>query len=98
MGAGTGTDTRPNRMLNPVVQGRRHDPDGSYVRRYVPELALLDGPFVHAPWEAGGSRPASADYPPPIVDHAEARARFLGLAGADQRSWAAWSVASDRPP
>ncbi|MEV8475682.1 deoxyribodipyrimidine photo-lyase [Streptomyces sp. NPDC051173] len=49
--AGTGTDTRPNRVLNPVVQGRRFDPDGAYVRRWVPELAGIDGPAVHTPWK-----------------------------------------------
>ncbi len=74
--AGTGTDSRPNRMFNPVTQGERYDPTGAYVRRYVPELAELDGKAIHAPWQHGGSLFAP-DYPPPLVDHAEARERFL---------------------
>ena len=41
--AGTGTDTRPNRVLNPLRQAQRYDPDGTYVRRWVPELAGVDG-------------------------------------------------------
>lgn len=80
--AGTGTDTRPNRVYNPVTQGKRYDPTGAYVRRYVPELAEVDDAHVHAPWEAGGSRfGAAGDYPPPIVDHREARERFLDARG-----------------
>jgi deoxyribodipyrimidine photo-lyase len=75
--AGTGYDTRPNRMFNPVTQAERFDPDGRYVRRYVPELADVDPDVVHTPWTAAGSFDAAVDYPPPIVDHAEARARFL---------------------
>ena len=70
--AGTGTDTRPNRVLNPTLQARRHDPEGKYVRRYVPELADVQGAAVHEPWKLGGVR----GYPPPLVDHAEAAARF----------------------
>jgi deoxyribodipyrimidine photo-lyase len=70
--AGTGTDTRPNRVLNPTLQARRHDPAGEYVRRYVPELAGVQGPAVHEPWKLGGVR----GYPRPLVDHAEAAARF----------------------
>ena len=73
--AGTGADTRPNRVFNPIRQARRFDPDGSYVRRYVPELAEVDGPAVHQPWKLGARRPAA--YPEPIVDHAAATARFL---------------------
>jgi deoxyribodipyrimidine photo-lyase len=79
--AGTGTDSRPNRMFNPVTQGQRHDPDGAYVRRYVEELADVDPAHVHAPWEAAGTLLEVADYPPPIVDHREARARFLDARG-----------------
>jgi deoxyribodipyrimidine photo-lyase len=80
--AGTGTDSRPNRMFNPVTQGQRYDPDGMYVRRYVPELADVDDAHVHAPWEAQGSLfAASGDYPPPLVDHREARDRFLAARG-----------------
>jgi deoxyribodipyrimidine photo-lyase len=66
--AGTGVDTRPNRVFNPTAQAKRLDPDGEYVRRWVPELA--DVPNVHAP---GLLAPA---YPPPIVDHGEAVAAF----------------------
>ncbi|MFD0413480.1 cryptochrome/photolyase family protein [Streptomyces sp. NPDC127108] len=74
--AGTGNDTRPNRVLNPVLQGRRHDPDGTYVRRWVPELADLDGAAVHEPWRLAGLERARFDYPEPIVDLAEGLARF----------------------
>jgi deoxyribodipyrimidine photo-lyase len=82
--AGTGTDSRPNRMFNPVTQSERYDPKGAYIRRYVPELADVDDAHVHAPWEADGSLfdGASGDYPPPIVDHKEARQRFLEARGA----------------
>jgi len=48
--AGTGTDARPHRGFNPIRQALRYDPDGSYVRRYVPELAGIPGPAVHQPW------------------------------------------------
>ena len=50
--AGTGTDTRPNRRFNPVRQGRLHDPDGDYVRRWIPELASLPAPQIHEPTPA----------------------------------------------
>ncbi|MFL4907612.1 cryptochrome/photolyase family protein [Streptomyces sp. MMS24-I2-30] len=74
--AGTGTDTRPNRILNPVVQAKLYDPDGTYVRRWVPELEGVDVPAVHEPWRLPGERRAALDYPDPIVDLAEGRDRF----------------------
>jgi deoxyribodipyrimidine photo-lyase len=73
--ASTGTDAQPYfRIFNPVSQGRRWDPDGSYVRRFVPELADVPDAHVHSPWEAGS---LFADYPPPVVDHAERREEAL---------------------
>ena len=87
--AGTGTDSRPNRMFNPVIQGERYDPDGSYVRRWVPELSGVAGKAVHQPRQAiGPGGPGLFDaadgsaYPPPIVDHRDARERFLSARGA----------------
>ncbi|MFS4094633.1 cryptochrome/photolyase family protein [Streptomyces sp. AF1A] len=75
--AGTGTDTRPNRVLNPVRQARRYDPDGAYVRRWVPELAGIEGAAVHEPWKPRGAEPTPAGpYPAPVVDLAEALTRF----------------------
>jgi deoxyribodipyrimidine photo-lyase len=68
--AGTGVDTRPNRVFNPIAQGRRFDPDGAYVRRYVPELAHIGGSAVHEPWKLA-SQPGG--YPPPILDPATRR-------------------------
>ena len=73
--AGTGADTRPNRVFNPTRQARRFDPDGAYVRRWVRELEGVDGPDVHEPWRLGHLRPAA--YASPIVDHEEAVRRFL---------------------
>jgi len=66
--AGTGTDTRPNRILNPVRQAQRYDPSGDYVRRYLPELRDVRGPAVHQPWKIDPSRRANLDYPDPIID------------------------------
>lgn len=63
--AGTGTDTRPNRVLNPLVQADRFDPQGSYVRRWVPELAGIQGRAVHRPWLLP-THPAG--YPTPLID------------------------------
>ena len=74
--AGTGTDTRPNRVFNPVRQALRFDPDGAYVRRYVPELASLPANTIHEPWKLGATALAGLGYPAPLVDHAEASAAF----------------------
>jgi len=63
--AGTGNDTRPNRRFNPLRQAMRFDPDGDYVRRYVPELAGVPGGAVHAPWKLA-HRPRG--YPDPLID------------------------------
>ena len=82
--AGSGADAAPYfRIFNPVLQGEKFDPDGTYVRRWVPELAGLKAPHVHAPWRAPAEALADAGvalggtYPKPIVDHAAARARAL---------------------
>jgi len=75
--AGTGADTRPNRIFNPVRQAHRFDPHGDYVRRYVPELAGIPGGAVHEPWLLSGTLDAPGlDYPDPIVDHEAAADRF----------------------
>jgi deoxyribodipyrimidine photo-lyase len=74
--AGTGTDAAPYfRIFNPVSQGQRYDPDGAYIRRWVPELAHVDGPDAHAPWLSKRGLPLG--YGPPIVDHAEERREAL---------------------
>lgn len=85
--AGCGADAQPYfRVFNPVRQGERFDPSGDYVRRWIPELRELPTKYVHAPWTAPANVLAEAgvrlghDYPEPIVDHKEARSRFLFLA------------------
>ena len=75
--AGTGADSRPNRVLAPLRQAQRFDPDGTYVRRYVEELAGVEGAAVHQPWALPDDVRAELDYPAPLVDLAEARERFL---------------------
>ncbi|MGW8884494.1 cryptochrome/photolyase family protein [Streptomyces sp. NPDC055749] len=79
--AGTGTDSRPNRVLNPVLQGKRYDPDGAYVRRWVPELGGIEGGEVHEPWKLKGLDRARYDYPEPVVELAEGLARFKEARG-----------------
>jgi deoxyribodipyrimidine photo-lyase len=77
--AGTGTDTRPNRVLNPLRQAARFDPDGDYVRRHVRELSNVDDEYVHEPWRLPS--PARKGYPLPVVDLDDARSRFLSARG-----------------
>ncbi|HET9678333.1 MAG TPA: deoxyribodipyrimidine photo-lyase [Solirubrobacterales bacterium] len=72
--AGTGNDTRPNRVLNPVRQAQRFDPKGKYVRRYLPELEPVEGKAIFRPWLTDGFD--RLDYPAPLVDHDEAAAAF----------------------
>lgn len=79
--AGSGTDAAPYvRVFNPVRQGRRFDPSGDYVRRYVPELRDVGGDAVHEPWTLPDGLPTG--YPERIVDHAEERAESLRRYGA----------------
>ncbi|MBC7456378.1 MAG: deoxyribodipyrimidine photo-lyase [Massilia sp.] len=82
--ASTGCDAQPwFRIFNPVTQSEKFDAKGSFIRRYLPQLARLDDKQIHAPWqvppmllEQKGIR-LGRDYPQPLVDHAEARARTL---------------------
>lgn len=77
--AGTGTDAAPYfRIFNPVSQGEKFDPDGAFVRRWVPELAHADAEWIHAPWE----RPLegySRKYVPRVVRHDEQRVKCLDM-------------------
>jgi deoxyribodipyrimidine photo-lyase len=82
--AGTGTDAVPHfRIFNPVLQSSRHDPSGSWVRRWVPELEGVPGRFLHEPWAMDAATQLRSgcvlgrDYPNPVVDHAAARDRAL---------------------
>jgi deoxyribodipyrimidine photo-lyase len=74
--AGTGTDSRFNRTYNVVLQGRRHDPTGTYVRRYVEELAGLDDAYLHEPWLLPEAEREKLGYPAPLVDQDDARDRM----------------------
>ena len=82
--AGTGTDAAPYfRVFNPVLQGQKFDPDGTYVRRWVPELAGVPNKFIHQPWAMPPALQRQVGciigqrYPAPIVDHAHARERTI---------------------
>ena len=83
---GSGADAAPYfRVFNPVLQGEKFDPDGAYVRRWVPELARMPLAYIHAPWRADSDTLDRAgvtlgkSYPAPIVDHARARERALEI-------------------
>lgn len=78
--AGCGTDASPYfRVFNPVLQGHKFDPNGDYVRKFVPELAQIGGGAVHEPWllSQGLIKGDTGDYPAPIVDHATERDESL---------------------
>lgn len=80
----SGCDAQPYfRIFNPVTQSERFDPEGKFIRRYLPELAGVPAKYIHAPWKMGRIEQEAVgvvigrDYPAPIVDHAEARERTL---------------------
>ena len=82
--ASSGCDAQPYfRIFNPVTQSEKFDPDGKFIRRYVPELAAVSNKYIHAPWLMGRLEQESLgvvigrDYPVPIVDHAQAREQTL---------------------
>jgi deoxyribodipyrimidine photo-lyase len=82
--AGTGTDAAPYfRIFNPVSQSIKHDPRGTYIRHWLPELQAVPDEYIHEPWkmpvelQRASSCVIGVDYPPPIVDHAAAKERAL---------------------
>ncbi|NND65941.1 MAG: deoxyribodipyrimidine photo-lyase, partial [Gammaproteobacteria bacterium] len=82
--AGCGADAAPYfRIFNPITQGQKFDPDGAYVKQWIPEIAQLSTKYIHAPWQAPAQELKDAgvklgdNYPEPIVDHSEARQRAL---------------------
>jgi deoxyribodipyrimidine photo-lyase len=100
--AGCGLESAPYfRIFNPVLQGRKFDPHGRYVRRWVPELSALPDNVIHQPWEAPADVLANAgitlgrDYPHPIIDHNAARRR--ALAAFDQMKAGVIPAYSNRP-
>lgn len=81
---GCGADAAPYfRVFNPIIQGKKFDPEGSYVKRYVPELAKLPAKYIHEPWTAPNGILEYAgvalgkSYPRPVIEHSEGRARAL---------------------
>ena len=102
--AGCGADAAPfSRIFYPVIQGGKFDPEGTYVRRWVPELERLPSRWIHRPWDAPAEALRTAGvrigktYPAPIVDHASARTRrncqeyFLNMPSSPTPEWhGAW--------
>ena len=81
--AGTGTDAQPYfRIFNPTTQGEKFDPEGDYVRRWVPELARVPAAVIHQPWKLSDTERQHLgcdSYPMPVVDHAAQRVRALEM-------------------
>jgi deoxyribodipyrimidine photo-lyase len=91
--AGCGADAAPYfRVFNPVLQGQKFDPEGDYVRRWVPELAKLPTADLHAPWQASALTLSDAgvrlgeNYPRPMIEHGDARRRALAAYDQIRRS------------
>jgi deoxyribodipyrimidine photo-lyase len=85
--AGCGCDAQPYfRVFNPMTQGEKFDPEGVYIKRYLPELSKMPAKYIHKPWEAPANVLTLAGvelgktYPKPVVDHSDARNAFLAAA------------------
>jgi deoxyribodipyrimidine photo-lyase len=84
--AGTGTDAAPYfRIFNPVLQSKKHDPDGVHIRRWIPELRKVPDKFIHEPWRMSSEEQMAhacildQDYPHPIVDHVKVRKTTIAV-------------------
>jgi deoxyribodipyrimidine photo-lyase len=91
--ASSGCDAQPYfRIFNPVAQSEKFDPEGRFIRRYLPQLAKFSATEIHAPWRVPSLRQKDAgcvigvDYAAPVVDHAQARARTLMRYAAVKRT------------
>ena len=85
--ASTGTDAAPYfRIFNPTTQGERFDPEGAFIRRWLPELAHIPGKAIHQPWQWADKTGNPLDYPRPIVDHKQARAATLAAYESARKS------------
>ena len=91
--ASTGCDAQPwFRIFNPITQSAKFDPDGKFIKRYLPELAAIPASHIHAPWQLGAAQQQACqvriglDYPAPLVDHAAARAVTLALFKAHRKA------------
>jgi deoxyribodipyrimidine photo-lyase len=81
--AGCGCDAQPwFRIFNPVLQGKKFDPHGDYVRTWLPELSALEDKWIHTPSDAPESVRRKLDYPEPIISLEAGRERFLSVAKA----------------
>ena len=91
--AGTGTDAAPYfRVFNPVLQGKKFDPEGHFVKYWIPELSNVPGEYIHTPWEMPTAVQVTSrciigqDYPQPIIEHSFARERILEFYTKSRRS------------
>ena len=76
--ASTGTDAAPYfRIFSPVSQSQKFDPEGAFIKRFIPELESFSAEEIHAPWEAAPEKLKAISYPKPIVDHSKAREKAL---------------------
>ena len=81
--AGCGADAAPYfRIFNPVLQSQKFDPDGLYIKRWIPELADVDPAYIHNPWELPCATGAAQTYPAPVIDLSDGRARALAALAA----------------
>jgi deoxyribodipyrimidine photo-lyase len=100
--AGCGADAAPFfRIFNPVLQGQKFDPNGNYIRQFVPELSALETDYIHEPWRATPTILMKANlrlgqtYPYPIVDHTKARQRALAAFGTMKEAAASQALSMD---
>ncbi|HNB90311.1 MAG TPA: FAD-binding domain-containing protein, partial [Plasticicumulans sp.] len=91
--ASSGCDAQPwFRIFNPVTQSEKFDPQGKFIRRYVPELAAVPEKWIHAPWrmppleQAATGTVIGRDYPAPLVEHDAARQRTLARYGVVKKA------------